>query len=245
VKTPAREGPETAAQAFVAECFPDATVALLCGSAGRGEARAGSDLDLVIIVERSEAPYRETFRAGGWPIEAFVYTPASYRTWFENDVRRRRPSLPTMCAEGKVLLDQGGLAASIQDEARALLAAGPAPLGRGELAAARYRVTDLLMDLEGAGGNELSFIAIALVPALADLICDSHGQWRGDAKWIPRAIRAFAPPLAERLENAVTSLKGDDPQPLIALADEALDRVGGRLFEGYAAGKNSDRNQSR
>jgi hypothetical protein len=191
----------------------------------------------VIIAERPEAPYRESFREQGWPIEAFVYTTSTYRIWFDNDARRRRPSLPAMCAEGKVLVDERGLAMLIKEEARALVAAGPAPLTGEELAAVRYRVTDLLMDLEAASDGELPFIAIALVPVLADLICDSHRRWRGDAKWTARAIRAFSPDLAARVEQAVTALKADDVRPLIALADETLDRVGGRLFEGYTAGK--------
>lgn len=233
--------PEAAARAFIVKHFPDASTVFLGGSAGRGEARAGSDLDLVIVTAQVKGPYRETFREFGWPIEAFVYTPDTYGAWFKNDAKRRRPSLPTMCAEGIVLVDREGKAPQIKAEARTLLAAGPTPLAEEESAAVRYRITDLLMDLESADEGELPFIAIALVPPLADLICDSHGQWRSDAKWVPRAIRAFSPAIAEWFETALSAaLRWGDARPLIDLSDNTLAAVGGRLFEGYAAGKLHD-----
>jgi hypothetical protein len=125
----------TAALGFIADCFPDALVALLAGSVTTGRATANSDLDLVLLTHRPEAPYRETFHAYGWPIEAFVYTPTTYQEWFAADRQRRRPSLPTMCATGIVLQDTAGLAEQVQRDARALLKAGPEPLPASELAA--------------------------------------------------------------------------------------------------------------
>lgn len=137
-----RVDPRTAASAFVEEEFPDALAVLLAGSAARDEVTSTSDLDLVVIANRSEAPYRETFEAYGWPIEAFLYSPTTYATWFANDVARRRPSLPTMCVEGLVLRDTDGLVTRLKREATELLKRGPEPLSTEELAAARYRLTD-------------------------------------------------------------------------------------------------------
>lgn len=230
----------TAALGFIADQFPDVLVALLAGSVTTGHATATSDLDLVLLTPRPEAPYRETFHAHGWPIEAFVYSPTSYQEWFAADRQRRRPSLPTMCATGIVLKDTDGLAAQVQQEARALLEAGPEPLTASELAAARYRITDLLMDLEGTSEEEAPFILAALVPDLANLICDINREWRGYGKWLIRAVRTCSPELAEQLATTLaTATKAGDIQPLLAFADSMLERVGGRLFEGYAAGKNA------
>ena len=41
----------------------------------RGQATETSDLDLVVVYERLEAAYRESFVHGGWPIEVFVHDP--------------------------------------------------------------------------------------------------------------------------------------------------------------------------
>src|SRR5690606_22539116 len=112
-----RPSGEEAAQAFIEQHLPDASAALLAGSVTRGEDTITSDLDLVIVVERPEAPYRESFRAFGWPIEAFVYTSRTYSEWFAKDAARRRPSLPQMCAGGIVLRDTDGLAVRMKNEA--------------------------------------------------------------------------------------------------------------------------------
>ena len=89
-----RLGAQEAARAFLQAYFPDCLAALLAGSVVRGEATSTSDLDIVIFTERDNAPYRKSFEAYGWPIEAFVYTPSTYGDFFAGDVRRRRPSLP-------------------------------------------------------------------------------------------------------------------------------------------------------
>lgn len=228
-----------AAEAFVSETFPDAAVALLAGSVTRGEATTTSDLDIVLVTERPEAPYRESFRAFGWPIETFVYTETTYPAWFAQDAARRRPSLPRMCAEGIVLKDRNGLAAQVQAEARALLAKGPEPLNPQELAWARYQISDLLDDLGGArNGTEMLFTALALAPALADLACDLQRQWRGAAKWVPRALEPVGARLATRLADVVRNAGAGHPSDLIELGDEILDSCGGRLFEGFSMGKN-------
>jgi hypothetical protein len=230
----------TAALGFLADHFPDALVALLAGSAATGHETATSDLDLVLLTRRSEAPYRETFHAHGWPIEAFVYTPATYQRWFAQDRQRRRPSLPTMCANAVVLKDTDGLAALVREQARDLLEAGPEPLTASELAAARYRITDLLLDLESASTEEAPFILVALVPALANLVCDMNRKWRGDGKWMIRAVRACSPDLAERLVmDLAAASSGGNVRPLLEFADAMLERVGGRLFAGYSAGKST------
>jgi hypothetical protein len=192
----------------------------------------------VLLTRRPEAPYRETFHAFGWPIEAFVYTSDTYQSWFDKDRQRRQPSLPAMCANGVVLKDSDGLAAQVQEEARALLAAGPEPLTPSELDGGRYRITDLLLDLESASSDEVPFILVALVPTLANLVCDMNGQWRGDGKWMIRAVGECSPELAAQLAAALSkAMQGEDMRPLLAFADAMLDRVGGRLFAGYSSGK--------
>jgi hypothetical protein len=231
-----------AADAFVAERFPVCVVALLAGSVVRGEATPTSDLDIVIvttIAATPDAPYRESFVAFGWRIEAFVHTAESYPHFFASDTARRRPSLPRMCAEGVVLRDAGGLAQRIKDEARHLLERGPVPLTTAELDAYRYRVTDLLDDLEGSTRlAETIFIANELAVAASELILLHHGQWIGLGKWVHRAMARFDPARAERLSAALLALYRDESVDALGhFAEEALAAVGGRLFAGYSLGK--------
>jgi hypothetical protein len=224
-----------AAHALIEQYFPECSTAFLAGSVIRGESTATSDLDIVIITNREGTPYRESFREFGWPIEAFVNNMTSYRDFFANDIRGRRPMLPTMCAEGIILRDSEGLAQSIKDEACMLLDQGPEPLSPSEVVNIRYRITDMLDDFIGSEKfGESFFIASNVAVAASSLILGYHKRWIGYGKSVLRELNKFDPHLAMQLQRAVEvfcsqGVKDD----LIQFADEALNLVGGRLFEGY------------
>ena len=228
-----------AAQAFLAKHFPECSTAILAGSVMRGEATATSDLDIVIITTREDTPYRESFYEFGWPIEAFVHSATSYREFFFSDIKDATPSLPTMCVEGIILRDSEGLAQSIKKEARMLLEKGPEPLSPKEIIEFRYRITDWLDDFVGSEKlAESYFIANNLAVAATNLILSYHHRWIGHGKWVLRALNKFDPHLAEQLTVALENFyQRSEKEGLINYANQALDLVGGRLFEGYSSRK--------
>lgn len=231
--------PLNAARAFLEECFPECLAGFLAGSVVRGEAISTSDLDIVVITERPDAPYRESFVRFGWPIEAFVHTSTSRRQFFASDARRRRPSLANMCAEGIILKDTNDVATSIQQEANDHLQAGPPPLTATELAWSRYQLTDLLDDFLGSSTHhEAVFVATDLINATMDLIFDTRCMWRGKGKWNYRKLMLLDASLAWAFQGALEAFYlRQDRGPLVALVEGALESVGGRLFEGFTAGK--------
>ena len=230
---------EEAARAFLHDHFPDCLAAFLAGSAIRGEATPTSDLDIVILTEKENAPYRESFEDYGWPIEAFVHTTSSYRDFFSRDVARRRPSLPLMCAEGLILKDTEGLAENLKEEAKALLAEGPPPLPKEALDGSRYALTNLLDDFIGARSRaEALFIAADLVNATAEFVQDVHGHWRGLGKWNLRRLRELDGDTAEQFVFALEGFYRREDRALLAeFVEGILTAHGGRLFAGYSAGK--------
>jgi predicted nucleotidyltransferase len=225
------------ARAFVDQRFPEALAAFLAGSVIRGDATATSDLDIVVLTEREEAPFRESLREGGWPIELFVHTPDSLRRYLARDIDRRRPVLIRMCDEGIVLRDRAGTAARVKEEARELLSRGPAALAEEEIDQRRYGVTDLLDDFEGCEDRlEGLFIAAELAAAAAELLLLRQGRWIGRGKWVPRALRELDPRLVEQLAVAMRAFaESGTKDGLIRFAEDALAPSGGRLFEGYRA----------
>lgn len=229
--------PQHAARAFMDDHFPTALCAFMTSSVLRGEGTATSDLDLVIVADEPDLPYRESFHELGWPIETFVHSRQSLLAYFISDARRRRPSLPAMCAEGVVLADSAGIAAELQRHARDLLERGPEPLTPAEIASARYGVTDLLDDFVGCTSREEGvFIAHDLGAASADLILSLNRCWLGTGKWLHRALRRHDPTLAQELAGALlVYARSGDKNPLIAFAERALAPAGGRLFESYRA----------
>ncbi|HEY3268522.1 MAG TPA: nucleotidyltransferase domain-containing protein [Armatimonadota bacterium] len=230
-----RPSPEAAARSVVAARYPDALAAFLGGSVTRGAATPTSDLDIVIIVNRPEAPFRESFIAHGWPVEAFIHTPASYRRFFAQDAAERTPALPRMCREGIILCEGDGLAARIRAEARALLDAGPAALAEEDRSRRRYMATDLLDDFRGATTwAEACYVAGGLADCAANLRLAMRGAWGGSGKSLRRALSRLDPAEERRLTDALRAFyQQEDRGPLIAYAESALAEAGGELFDGY------------
>ena len=62
------------ARGLVVDRFPGARAAWLAGSVVTGTATPGSDLDVTVLLPGEPAPYRESMRWDGWPVELFVHT---------------------------------------------------------------------------------------------------------------------------------------------------------------------------
>ncbi|GHO89211.1 nucleotidyltransferase domain-containing protein [Dictyobacter formicarum] len=232
---------QQAAQALIDEKFPACDAAFVGGSVIRGEGTKTSDLDIVVITHTVNTAYRESFCYAGWPVELFVNTPQSYLEFFASDKQSRKPALPRMCAEGIILQNRDGIAQRIKTEAQQLLAAGPEPLNTAQLDRLRYSLTDALDDLEGSQDRgESYFIANSVAVRACDLLLGAQNQWIGHGKWVLRALRNFDPNQAEQLTRALEAYyQHGDKQALITFADDILKPLGGRLFDGYTAGKPS------
>lgn len=233
-----RMNPPFAAKRFIDEYFPLCQAAVLAGSVVRGEETLTSDLDIVVFDNQIEAAFRETFIEYGWPIEVFVHSLTSYRSYFRSDAERARPSLPRMVAEGIVLKDTGILS-TIKNEAAILLNDGPAPWSEQTLMMKRYMLTDALIDLIGTQNEgEALFIANTLAEAIHEFVLRTNGQWTGASKWVVRALKQYDEDFADRFVEAFSAFyKTGNREGVIKLTDEVLAPFGGRLVEGYSVGK--------
>ena len=217
------------ARALVAERFPAARAAFLGGGILSARRTATSDLDIVVVLPGHPAPYRESLRWRGWPVETFVHDTESLEYFFAKDTARRRPTLARMCTDGVVLAGGQEETDLFRERARSILAAGPPPLSGAELDPARYGLTDLLDDLAGsADAGEIAVICWHAWTATAELALLLDGHWLGSGKWLLRELRAADPDLAGRLVSAI-----GDPGMVTEIADDVLGRAGGRLWAGF------------
>jgi hypothetical protein len=221
--------PMADARALVSERFPAALAAFLGGGVLSDRRTPTSDLDIVVIVGDLSAPYRESMTWRNWPAELFVHRPDTVGAWLAKDVARRRPTLARMCTDGVVLADTDGTAATVRNQARAVLAAGPPPVDPAELERRRYGLSDLLDDLAGTRDDgERAMICACVVRETAELALVIAGRWLGTGKWLLRELRAADPQLADELVAA-----REDPARLAAIANGVLASAGGRLWDGY------------
>lgn len=214
---------------------PDAAVVLLAGSVVRGEATATSDLDVVVIYERVDHAWRESFVCDGWPVEAFVHDPETLRHFFvEVDGRAGTPSLASMVLDGVEASPPHPLTATVKALARAVLDGGPPAWSEAETRMRRYVVTDLVDDLRAPRSHAERVAAGArLYELLADTILRSRGRWSARGKSIPRVLARLDAALAERFVAGFDALFAGDQTAVLALAEEVLAPLGGFHFAGH------------
>ncbi|WP_194827532.1 nucleotidyltransferase domain-containing protein [Nocardia sp. XZ_19_231] len=226
------------ARQLVRRDFPHARAAWLGGSVALGIATATSDLDITVLLPGSPAPYRASMYHDSWPVELFVQTEASLEHFCVKEHAARRPATLRLIAHSHLLHDADGSGARLRESYANRLALGPDPLTDQELRSARYRITDLLDDLIGSKDPaERLMIAATLWQVTADLLLTGNKRWTGGGKWLHRELDTFdritGTSYAHVLAGAVESVAADVIEPMVDAVTEALDRFGGRLFDGY------------
>ncbi|CAN7328800.1 nucleotidyltransferase domain-containing protein [Terrabacter sp. LjRoot27] len=226
------------ARALVAQWFPEARAAWLGGSVVLGSATPGSDLDVTVLLPGPPAPYRDSRRYRGWPVELFVHTDTSLGHYVRRDVDSGRPTMARLVGRSVVLVDTDGTGAQWQQTAQQLLAAGPPRLTGDDLATLRYAVTDLLDDVTHAhDGHERLVSAVLLADEAARLLLHGAGHWWGRGKWVVRELADLderdGSSWRVRHEQALVTAAAGDVSLVLAFADDVLARNGGPLFEGH------------
>ncbi|SER81318.1 nucleotidyltransferase domain-containing protein [Salipaludibacillus aurantiacus] len=225
---------KTAARKFLEDTFPKCTVALLGGSAARGELNDGSDLDILVLDPSKSASFRKCFNMSDWKIEAFVFHPDSF--FFALEVSRMEaiPTIPRIAAESVILKDDGS-AKDIQQSADDCLKTGPYEWAEDKKAFLRFMISDLLEDLEkGKEDSEKIYTACKLFDTVPEFLLRTEGRWLGYGKWVHRSLVDFDNNFAAKFKEAFQKfIKTGDNVPFITLIDRILEPHGGRLFEGY------------
>ncbi len=225
---------KTAAQKFLQQAFPHCDVAILAGSAARGELTEHSDLDIVIVDKTQSSSFRQCFFCFEWKIEAFVYNRMSLFYAFETSRLEGIPSIPRMCAEGIILKDDGS-AEEIQAVAKEYFRNGPIKWTEEKKQSMRFMITDLLDDLVSYKEyKEKIFVAYHLFDIVSEFVLRANGHWIGYGKWMYRSLLHFDKDFCERyVEVFQIFMKTGNSEPLRTLIDKVLEQHGGKLFEGY------------
>lgn len=229
-----KEKPIEAANKFVEFYFPKAQAAILAGSAAREEHNDKSDLDIIVITDEVETPFRQSYVEFGWNIEAFVFNNKNYMDFFEKDARRKRPSLPNMVLESIILKDDQ-IINIMKEQAKSLLQKGPEKLSEEEIRDFRYEITNLLDDFEGETDYFKNlFIVSELVEKLKQFTLLVNGYWDSKGKYNVKALNKFDEQIAGIFLMAMEEYyKNENKEVLISLSNDILNIQGGKLFEGY------------
>lgn len=229
-----RMEPVEAAERIIQHAYPDCLLAVLGGSASRGEYNEQSDLDIIVIERDGHDFSRKTIEAHEWIAEIFILSLFSYREYFDEGVSAANPSLQRMVVEGAVLraLPEGE---EVRAEARSDLNYGPMPLTLTDIDEYRYMLTEYLLDLKSPRRDGEKWFTVHKIAAiLCDFVLRVNREWTGEGKTLFRLFNRYDSILGERLEAALGAMyRQDDPSVLMAFTEEMLHPYGGKLLIGY------------
>lgn len=213
--------------------FAGCSFAIASGSIFRGKGREHSDVDLVVVFDKLNAAWRESFLEDNLPFEAFVHDPETLTWFFECDFASGYPLIVHMVAAGQVLGEDAAQGEAWQAHARKLLDQGPPQLSAPKLDAMRYQITNLLDDLRDERSvEEIRAITAQLYQPLADLMLLGRGRWSGKGKWIPRLLQAVDEGLLNDFDSSFAVAMRGNAQELVEFAKAELARMGGPYFHG-------------
>lgn len=229
-----RMEPVEAAERVIQHDYPDCLLAVLGGSASRGEYNEQSDLDIMVLEREGHDFSRRTIEAHGWITEIFILSLSSYREYFDEGVIAANPSFQRMIAEGTVLhlMPEGE---EVRAEAQSDLYYGPLPLTITDINEYRYVLTEYMLDLKSPRSDGEKWFTVHKIAAiLCDFVLRVNREWTGEGKTLFRLFNRFDTILGERLETALAAMyRQDDPSILMAFTEEMLRPYGGKLLIGY------------
>ncbi len=231
-----RKSPEETAMQLFNERYQGAKCIFLAGSVIRGEHTQYSDLDIVVLYDKLEQAYRESFTFNEWPIEAFVHDPSTIKYFFEDfDVPSGFPSLIHMVSEGIVIPTASEFSNELKSTAKNLLQKGPEKLNGQSIENMRYFITNLIDDIrDPKNQKEAMGTASELYSTLANFYFRTNNLWSAKDKTIDRKLKVINEELSNSFFDAFNDIyKNNNSDKIIALTESILKPFGGFLFNGH------------
>jgi len=191
------------ALAFIHERYAPTGI-VVAGSIIRGLPDPASDLDIVVAHDNAWRQ-RAQRRFAGVPAEIFVNPPFQIRRAFRQEAAEGRPIMAHMLATGVGVLDPRGIMASLADEARIVLDAGPT-LTEDHLVEARYRIATAFEDAEDVRDRDPDCAAAIVTAAVMDaarLHFHQSGRWEPRSKDLLASLERDTPHLGALARRAV------------------------------------------
>ena len=217
---------------MVKDRFPDFQFVLFFGSQAAGNGAADADFDLIIIVDRIRSAYREILCHRGNLFDIIVADVPAISHLILSGKRANDLSISRNVYHSRCLPSLHVDAIRIKTLAKAQLNAGarvPHPPN------ARLTLTILINALRNEAAEDARIvIGLDLLKNIETIILLHNGIGFTDGKYSAKALRHRAPHFVGQYIEAAKALCGSaNTVPLLLLAEQVLDKLGGPLLVGF------------
>lgn len=225
----------TRAQEILAQRYRGAEFCIAAGSIVRGQGTIRSDLDLIVVFQRIDHAFRESFTFREMPVEAFVHDHETIQAFINEDYEDGQASIMNMIVTGTVLPQETGTSRKLKEYSKSLLENGPQPLSREQEQTLRYFISDLIDDLQGERTPpEQRAIFYKLYPQIGELALRRAGKFSSTGKHLARNLEEHCPMIFNTLENLMIQIHNRPVTPAqIKALKGIVEDLGGFLFDGY------------
>lgn len=203
-----------------------------CGSAARDEMTEHSDVDIIVLFNKLPHAHRETFRAKGWLLDAQVHDPETLNYLMVSDARLGSAIVAKMITESILIPIATAESNLLTAIASRIVLSGPP---QQDFSGVRWMVANIISDLkQSKDDHETLAIGVELYKILTTFFFRSRNQWPASKKMTPRLLESIDPAVNERFHLVFSRLFSQgDADPVIKLAEELLQVVGGPISEGF------------
>jgi hypothetical protein len=198
---------------------------LFFGSAARGDVRAGSDVDLYAITAQDIRGHVGR-HVGGVPVEVSFGSLEQMTTRVQQEVS----VVVHAFATGRLLMDvTDGALRALCEEARITRDRGPSAAPASALLRFQFHLTDFVRDLEAMPEHSAAtaLMASECVRMSIEALCATERLWVPPMRSALVTLYSTHPAIAELVRHCAD--RGFSGSLAVELADQVLERLGGRL----------------
>jgi hypothetical protein len=217
----------------VSERYGEPSFCFFFGSHAFGCGDADSDIDVIVVMNHVAHAYSERFSSNGFLFDAHVHDPETLHAMMRAENQRGLAIMAAKVEQSLVLPQPCELASKLKEVAEGLLRSGPARPEKWDFP--RRYMTALLSDIgRCADRDERRMMAMDLYGSMIDTFLRWHGQFSNRGRYLVREVKRFDAAFSDRAQAALAALFHDDSlSPLIRLAHEVLEPIGGTLDHGF------------
>jgi predicted nucleotidyltransferase len=213
--------------------YPGHSFLFFHGSWAKGEAREGSDVDLIVVYEKQIKPYRETYYEENYLFDVFLMDAESLHLNIQTSKQIGQYAMLNSLCDCITLPKSTKISDHLLSLARKIASSSDWPIPNRD--SIRYFLGCLLKDLRACSEeNERNFLAADLYQTLMTVTLMLRGRGGHTSKHVARELRRVDPNIQSQLDHALKlSLISGETSLLIELGNAVLEKLGGELKAGF------------